>query len=104
MKMLVKRHALQRAHERFPSGFMGRDTRSTADVLVAIAHRGTPVGQSAVVGQRFRQGRVGPHDVVVVVKATEPVNGEEAAVVVTCMSPEEMQHNGNNLARNHDDP
>jgi hypothetical protein len=70
---------------------------------VAIAHTGDPVGESAVIGQEFKQGVVAGEDVVVVMKHTEPYQGQDAAVVVTCMTPEELSHNGNNIGRAHGD-
>jgi hypothetical protein len=103
VKISVTRHAVIRAEGRFPELFPRGDERHTKDVLLAIGYRGKPVGDSYVKGLTFRQGRVGDQDVVVIVKEVESWSDEPHSIVVTCMTPEELQNNGNNRGRTRDD-
>jgi hypothetical protein len=102
VKISVTRHAVIRAQERFPELFPREDERHTKDVLLAIGYRGKPTGESYVKGLTFRQGRVGYQKVVVIVKEVESWNDEPHSIIVTCMTPEELQNNGNNRGRTSD--
>lgn len=96
MHVLVTTHAYLRAKQRFPSTLGYKDYVGVANVLTAIAHRGEPVGDSCVQNCEYRLGHVGPDVVIVVLKKTDVLNGVQRAVVVTCLTEEELKHSGAN--------
>lgn len=103
MRVIATNHAVSRAQERFPTLFLPQETRHTKDVLLAIGYRGEPIGDSFVLGHIFKHGVYRGKDVVVVLKDIESNDGVPQRLIVTCMTPEELAHNGNNRGRSHDD-
>lgn len=104
MRVIATTHAVTRALERFPTVFHAEETRRTKDVLLAIGYRGDPTGDSYVLGFTFKKGVYRGHEVVVVLKDIESNDGVPQRLIVTCMTPEELSHNGNNRERSHGDP
>lgn len=101
MRVIATTHAVQRAEERFPKVFFPDEVRRTKDVLLAIGYRGEPTGESFVLGFEFKKGNYRGYDIVVVLKDIESKDGVQQRLIVTCLTVEEFNHNGNNKGRWH---
>lgn len=86
----VSTHALNRVRERFPA-LRGKPVNYLHRVLLAIAHKGQIIGESAVAGEEYRLGTVPPgRELVLHVK---PDRDNPRRMVITTVLTLEEAHN-----------